>query len=259
MGALGNKHAHIYRLPVEILLMIFLFCEFSPVPLEQSLTMEESWKRARLLTSATSVCSRFHAVLKGASEFWNVIIFTPLGRTFDANVVKQMIQRSGHRPLHVVWDCMGTRVMASDACVDALCSVNRTRIRNISIRLTEKGTPLTTGVFEHRLGPLALLRATRIECHDKCPEIPFVPSGASTTMLTMSSRRHIVNLDRYIKVNFPSRLSTTLVSLVLKLSIRVRDLSDYLSRCLALQHLEWAVSPVPSLITEAWPHEIAED
>jgi hypothetical protein len=78
-------------------------------------------------------------------------------------------------------------------------------------------------------------------------------------MLTMSSRRHIVNLDRYIKVNFPSRLATTLVSLVLKLSIRVRDLSDYLSRCLALQHLEWAVSPVPSLITEAWPHEIAED
>jgi hypothetical protein len=108
--------------------MIFLFCEFSPVPLEHYMTTEESWKRARLLTSAMSVCSQFHAVLKCASDFWNVLIFTPLGRMCDTNVVKQMIQRSEKRPLHVVWDCKGTRVIASDACVDALCSFNSTRI-----------------------------------------------------------------------------------------------------------------------------------
>jgi hypothetical protein len=260
MGARCNINTRIYRLPVEILLMIFLFCDFAPIPIEQSLTMEAAWNRARLLISATSVCIRFHAVLKSSPEFWNVRIFTPLGRRFDANVVKQMIHRSGKRPLHVVWDCKGTRITASEECVNALCSVNSTRIRTLSIRLTYKGTRVTNGVFEHRLRPLNLLRATRIECHDRCPEIPFVPSGASTTMLTIMSRcNNIVNFDRYIEVNLPSRLATTLVSLRLKLSIRTRDLKEYLLRCIALRHLEWVVSKFPYFLTLPELHDEQDD
>ena len=225
--------------------MIFLFCDFAPVPLERPLTIAAAWKRARILAAATSVCSRFHAVLSSASEFWNVIIFTPLGRNHDADVLKRMIQRSGERPVQVVWDCKGTRVVASNACVEALCSVKTTRIHALSIRLTCKGTPLTAGVFEHRLGTLSLLRGTRVECHDECSKIPFIPSGASTTMLTIASNRAITNFERHVEVNLPARLATTLVSLRLEVFIRTRDLNDYLSHCTALQHLQWVTPALP--------------
>jgi hypothetical protein len=246
--AVGNLHAHLYKVPVEILLMIFLFCDFAPISIEQPMTISAAWDRAILLAAATSVCSRFHSVLTGASEFWNVIIFTPLGRKNDAEVVKLMIKRSGERPVHVIWDCKGTRVVASNFCVEALLSFITTRIHFLSIRLTPQGTPMTVGVFEHRVRPLAMLRRTRIECHNMCTEIPFIPCGASTTMLTIARRRYIVHFDRHIAVNLPPRLTTTLVSLRLEVSIRIKYLNYYLSHCIALVNLEWDTSTEPSEI-----------
>jgi hypothetical protein len=248
LGVLGNLHTHLYHVPVEILLLIFLFCDFAPVPAEKPITIAAAWKRARLLTSTASVCSRFHAVLSCASEFWNVIIFTPLGRRGDSYVLKRMIERSGERPVQVVWDCRGMRMVTCNTCVEALCSVEKTRIHSISIRLTSRGILPTTGVFEQRFRPLAMLRATRIECHEGCSEIPFVPSGASTTVITIASNHHrsIYNIHSHMEVNLPARLAITLVSLRLEVLIRSRNLNYYLSRCISLKHLEWVIPTVPA-------------
>jgi hypothetical protein len=246
---IDNRRSHIFRVPVEVLVMIFLFCDFAPAPIEWLPTVDAAWERARLLAAATSVCSRFNTVLIGASEFWNVIIFTPMGRWYDVEVVKRMIRRSGERPFHVVWDCKGALEVASYACVDALLSVKTTRIHTLSIRLTYEGTSMTAGVFEHRLGPLSLLRATRIECHDGCTNIPFVPFSVSTTMVTIASYRSISDFERHVEVNLPARLTDTLVSLRLEVFMRTRDLNEYLSHCKALLNLEWAISTLPSQVS----------
>jgi len=134
LGAPVNRRAHLYRVLVEILLMIFFFCDFAPVPLEQHLLATAAWKHVRLLGAATLVCCRFHAILTGASEFWKVIIFMLMGRMCDTNVVKQMIWHSGERPVHIVWDCKGTHTVVYNACVNALCSVNTSTLsRSISL------------------------------------------------------------------------------------------------------------------------------
>ena len=243
-GALFNQKSCIYQIPDEILLMVFLFTEFAPIPLDSSLTTAEAWNWAKLIYAATSVCSRFYTILGGAAEFWNLIIFTPFGRKDDSDVVRSMIWRSRERPLRIVWDCEGTRLVASTACVNSLRSIDMARICTLSIRLTAQGTRMTAGVFEY-FRPLPFLCETLIECHDGCADIPFIPSGVSTTALTVSSLSRIANFDFHFHVNFPQRLATTLLSLTLQVLISPYDLNNYLFQCTALQHFEWVISADP--------------
>jgi hypothetical protein len=235
---------------VEILLIIFLFSDFGPVPSsERPIEADEAWKRARLLVEASSVCSRFYGVLRAASEFWNIIIFTPMRRTCDTDIVKQIIRRSGERPVHVVWDCRGHLDVMCTPCVDALRLVNTARICTISIRLTSRGASPTAVVFDSLI-PLKSLHSSHVECHEGCSEVPFIPCGPLTTFLTITPECCITNLNRHVKVNLPLRLATTLVSLRIHISISTADLNHYLGFCRALLHLEWEISSSPSLDEE---------
>jgi hypothetical protein len=229
--------------------MIFFFSDFAPIPSSEGpIGAGEAWERAKLLTEATSVCSRFCGVLREASEFWNVVIFTPMGMRRYDDIVKHIIRRSGQRLIHVVWDCRGHRNVISTPCVESLHSVNITRICTVSIRLSSRCTSPTAGVFD-TLIPLPSLRATHVECHDGCTEVPFVPYGPLTKFLTIASECLITNLDRHVEVYFPPRLAATLLSLTIHISIDTTDMNDYLSEFRALLHLEWSICSPPTHIS----------
>jgi hypothetical protein len=164
--------------------------------------------------------------------------------TCDTDIVKHIIQRSGERLVHVVWDCRGHRNVMCTPCVDALRSVNLRRICTISIRLSYRGTSPTAVVFDS-LGPLPSLHATHVECHDTCHEVAFIPCGPLTTFLAITSECCITNFNRHVEVNFPLRLATTLVSLRINISVSTADLNDYLWNCRALLHFEWEISSSP--------------
>ncbi|KIO20655.1 hypothetical protein M407DRAFT_29712 [Tulasnella calospora MUT 4182] len=143
-----NLAAPIYKLPLEILVMIFAtYAEAS------------SLKDEHCLLDLSTVSKLWHTAIIQSSQLWTV-----LKSDFPTKIMKLVLQRSGNHPLSLIWDstnCDESEGGESEEKLELVVQNSR-RLKSIEILVPEFGGPNVRRLLESNMPHLEKLEVKTI-------------------------------------------------------------------------------------------------
>lgn len=258
-------------LPLEIIMIIFSFCDFRPMPITDEITVEEAVARVKALSRATRVCRSWYKFITTCPQFWTIALFA-----FDSNsdagirMGELYIRRSVNRVIHLVilsavcpkraltdFDCTMDGHWNRVQCLSFRDSCDPSVVASLPLHPRRRQLSLVDLLSqEHIVKSLCRLRIESTKGHTVKSLVPKSPLLVSLTL--MADPSDVCRLPSRNAI-FPPNANANaacLTSVKLGLAFPTEDVRMFLNQCKALEVFEW-MSPDDFLDRGTAPFEVS--